>query len=221
MPNKDWLPHREQDFTDLCQKWKTGLSDAANGSAFGWKSSDSAAASAAVDAFLTARADYEANDSSKNRIKKDEAKEAAKTAMRDFANASIRYNKQMREEDRLFYGIHTPDGTHTPSVAPATYPEAEADTSTMRQVTLHFWDSGTKKRGKPHNVHGAEIRWSLLENPPESVNDLSNSDFDTASPFTLHFDEPDRGKRLYFCLRWASVTNLKGPFGEIYSVIIP
>jgi hypothetical protein len=31
----------------------------------------------------------------------------------------------------------------------------------------------------------------------------------------------DRGKRLYFCLRWESTTNKKGPDGEIYSAVIP
>jgi hypothetical protein len=48
-----------------------------------------------------------------------------------------------------------------------------------------------------------------------------NSDFNTASPFTLKFDESQRGLRLYFCLRWETSTNLKGPDGEIYSAIIP
>ena len=47
--------------------------------------------------------------------------------------------------------------------------------------------------------------------PPASIEALTHSDFDTASPFTLTFDESDRGKRVYFCLRWESNTNLKGP----------
>ena len=32
----DWLPSREQNFTDLCNKWKIGLSEAGNIAAFGW-----------------------------------------------------------------------------------------------------------------------------------------------------------------------------------------
>jgi hypothetical protein len=44
---------------------------------------------------------------------------------------------------------------------------------------------------------------------------------DTDSPFTLKFDEAGRGKRVYFCLRWETSTSLKGPWGEIYSAIIP
>jgi hypothetical protein len=56
---------------------------------------------------------------------------------------------------------------------------------------------------------------------PISVAELANSDFDTASPLTLRFDENQRGLWLYFCLRWESITNLKGPFGEIGSAVIP
>jgi hypothetical protein len=70
-------------------------------------------------------------------------------------------------------------------------------------------------------VHGAEIRWALLDREPASEHELVNSDFDTASPLTLKFDESRWGKRLYFCLRWESTTKLKGPFGEIYPAVIP
>jgi hypothetical protein len=67
----NWVPTREQDLVDLCQKWKTGLSDAANITAFGWNQSEVTAVVGAVDAFLTARAAYEDDDSSKNRLTKD------------------------------------------------------------------------------------------------------------------------------------------------------
>ena len=216
----DWLPSREQDFTDLCNKWKIGLSEAGNIAAFGWNQTEVAATLAAVEAFLTARAAFEADDSSAKRLAKDEAKDAAKNAMRDFAHIGIRHNKLMHDEDRLFYGIRPADGTHTPGAAPATFPEAEGDTSVPRQVTIHFWDSATKKRGKPHGIHGAEVRWARLDHTPASIDELAHSDFDTASPLTLTFDESERGNRIYFCLRWESNTNLKGPWGEIYSAVI-
>jgi hypothetical protein len=193
MPNSDWLPAREQDLADLCQKWKTGLENQANVTAFGWKQAEVDGALAKIDAFLTARAAYEDNDSSKNRLVKDEAKEDAKQAMRDFANSSIRFNKLMRPEDKLVYGIRPADHTATPAGNPETYPEAEPDTSIIRQVTIRFWDSATKKRGKPHGIHGAEIRWAILDHEPATEAELTNSDFDTATPFTLSFDESRGG----------------------------
>lgn len=216
-----WLPDREQDFVDLCEKWKAAFKEQTNITAFGWDMDAVTEAMSAIHIFLTARAAYEENNSTKNRQAKDEAKEAAMAAMRDFANTSIRYNKKMRDEDKAVFGIKAPDRTPTAVTEINSYPEAEGDTSVLRQVTIHFWDNVTKKRGKPHGVHGAEIRWALLDRPPASVEELTKSDFDTASPLTLKFDESDRGKRLYFCPRWETKTNIKGPFGEIYSSIIP
>jgi hypothetical protein len=197
------------------------LSDPANVAAFGWKQQEVTATLAAIDGFLTARTDYEAANTGANRLKKDETKKAAKSAMRDFANTSMRFNKLMGDDVRMFFGLPPHDGSITPDTEPKTYPEADADTSVIRQITIHFWDNATKKRGKPRGIHGAEIRWALLDHTPASEHELLQSDFDTASPFTLKFDEGDRGKRLYFCLRWESNTNLKGPYGEIYSAIIP
>ncbi|MDR2632064.1 MAG: hypothetical protein LBC51_00370 [Treponema sp.] len=218
---EDWLPTREQDLTVLCQKWKKELGKPANTAAFGWKQEEVDGASAKIDAFLTARTAYEAIDSSKNRLVKDVAKAEAKQAMRDFANTSIRYNKLMHREDKLVYGIRPSGHKGTPVGTPETYPEAQADSSIIRQITIHYRDSATKKRRKPHGVHGAEIRWAILGHEPASEQELTNSDFDTASPITLTFDESQRGQRLYFCLRWESTTNLKGPFGEIYAAVIP
>jgi hypothetical protein len=197
------------------------MSDGGNIAAFGWDKTETGAVLAVVDAFLTARTTYEDDDSSKNRLAKDEAKDAAKAAMRDFAHTGIRHNKRMKDENRLFYGIHPADGSHTPSTAPESFPEAEGDTATMRRVAIHYWDSVTKKRGKEYGIHGAEIRWAPLDHIPASIEELVHSDFNTASPFTLTFDETERGKRIYFCLRWESNANLKGPWGEIYSAIIP
>jgi hypothetical protein len=216
-----WPPLKEQDLASLCRKWKAGLENTANVTAFGWKQKEVDATLDKIDGFLTARTAYEDDNSTKNRLIKDEAKTAVKKAMRDFANSSIRYNSLMKPEDKLVYGIFPADHTHTPIGKPESYPEARADTSVIRQITIHFWDSVTKKRAKPHGVHGAEIRWALMDHEPISEKELMASDFDTASPLTLEFDESQRGKRVYFCLRWESTTNLKGPFGEIYSAVIP
>jgi hypothetical protein len=35
------------------------------------------------------------------------------------------------------------------------------------------------------------------------------------------FDESQRGEKVFFCLRWENAKGAKGPWGEIYSAIIP
>jgi hypothetical protein len=193
-----WLPDGEQDLVDLCKKWKIGLNDAAAITSFGWKQADVSTALTTVDGFLTARDAYELDNSTNNRMLKDDAKKAAKDAMRDFARYSIRFNRLMSREQKLYYGVRTADPKPSPTPAPNSYPEAEADTSVIRQVTIRFWDSATKRRAKPHGVHGAEIRWAILDHVPASVNELIHSSFDTASPFTLVFDAPEAARKSVF-----------------------
>jgi hypothetical protein len=55
-PRQNSQAIRRSRIADLCQKWKTGLSDAANITAFGWNQTEVTATLGAVDAFLTAHA---------------------------------------------------------------------------------------------------------------------------------------------------------------------
>ena len=112
--------------------------------------------------------------------------------------------------------------THTPAPIADTYPDYDVNTGTIRRLTVHFYDQGQKKsKAKPEGQHGAEIRWAILGSPPTKIDDLVHSSFDTRTPFTLQFDEDQRGKTVYFCLCWENTRGEKGPWSEIVSAIIP
>jgi hypothetical protein len=70
-------------------------------------------------------------------------------------------------------------------------------------------------------VHGAEIAWAILDTPPVNWDALTHSSFDTHTPFRLTFGGDQRGKTLYFALRWENTTGEKGPWNEIQNAIIP
>ncbi|MDR0873624.1 MAG: hypothetical protein LBN27_09220 [Prevotellaceae bacterium] len=110
---------------------------------------------------------------------------------------------------------------HTPVPVPASYPVASIDIGTIRHLTLHYTDSHTGKRGKPHGVAGAVIRWAILPEPPIDVEDLRNSILDTATPFSLDFREDERHQTVYFCLAWQNTRGERGVWGEIIRAIIP
>jgi hypothetical protein len=152
---------------------------------------------------------------------KNDARKAAEEVIRPFKRRYLD-DPPVTNEDRVAMGLPIRDPTHTPDKKPETLPEAETDSSVIRQLGIHFKDRGAKSRAKPHGVHGVEIRWNIQDQPPVNIEDeLIHSDFDTASPFTLVFGEADRGKRVYYALRWESITNLKGGWSEVYSAIIP
>ncbi|MDR1222738.1 MAG: hypothetical protein LBL07_07675 [Tannerella sp.] len=130
-------------------------------------------------------------------------------------------NPRVTDDNRRAMGIVIRDTTRTPVKPPKSYPEFSVDSSIIRCLLILFWDLGSKSKAKPHGVHGAEIRWAILDHPPVSVEELIHSNFDTRSPFELMFDESDRGKTVYFCLRWENTRGEKGPWSEIVMAIIP
>jgi hypothetical protein len=154
-------------------------------------------------------------------LPKNEAKDALIRSLRAFIKGYLTYNPTVSGAGKENMGLPLHDSTRTPVPAPTTIPEPELDNSVIRQITVHFRDAGSDNRGKPVHVHGIELRWGLPDNPPVSVDDLKNSAFDTASPYTFTFDDPERGKALYICPRWENNKGDKGPWGKIVKAIIP
>jgi hypothetical protein len=110
--------------------------------------------------------------------------------------------------------------TRTPAPVPETAPEAEIRFPAASVIEIHFRNSGSERKGKPDGVHGAETRWAILDAPPSKMDDLVHSSFDTRSPFRLMFDIDQRGKTLYFAVRWENTRGVKGPWSEIHNVIV-
>ena len=113
------------------------------------------------------------------------------------------------------------DGKHTPAQVPMTIPEAEIRLPGPGVVEIHFHDSGAERKAKPAGVHGVEIAWAILETAPVNWSELTQSSFDTRTPFTLTFEGDRRGKLLYFALRWENTRGDKGHWSNIKAVIIP
>ncbi|MDR1899019.1 MAG: hypothetical protein LBQ55_03325 [Treponema sp.] len=152
-------------------------------------------------------------------LAKNEARAAAEREGRSFVNAFIRYGP-ISDEERLDCGCRVPGAPRVRDTKPEGVPTARADSSVIRNLTIHFKPPGPRK-AKPKGVHGAGIRWAVLDAPPVNETDLANTDFTTASPFTLGFHENHRGGHVYFCLRWESATSIKGDYSEIYDAFIP
>jgi hypothetical protein len=134
----------------------------------------------------------------------------------------IKHNPLVTPAERAEMGIVTGKGRGNASnPAPDTYPDFDIDSSIIRRLSILFRDHGSTARRKPHGVHGVEIRWCILDAAPKDISDLRYSVFDTRSPFSFEFDEHERGKIVWFCLRWESTNGKKGPWSEIQSAIIP
>jgi hypothetical protein len=88
-------------------------------------------------------------------------------------------------------------------------------------VEIHFRDADSDRKAKPAGVHGVEVAWAVLDATPENWEELTHSSFDTHTPLVLSFERDQRGKTLYFALRWENTTGEKGHWSDIQSAIIP
>jgi hypothetical protein len=88
-------------------------------------------------------------------------------------------------------------------------------------LEIVYRNQGSLKKAKPRGIHGAEMAWGFLDAHPVDVSELHNSLLSTKTPITLRFEGHDRGKILYFSLRWENTTGQKGPWNDIQSTVIP
>jgi hypothetical protein len=69
-------------------------------------------------------------------------------------------------------------------------------------------------------VHGLELCYLIADTQPAEIDELVHSAFATKSPLEITFKESDRGKKLFFAVRWETGTVKKGPWSEIKNLYI-
>jgi hypothetical protein len=152
---------------------------------------------------------------------KKRARDTSEKSLREFVNRFLRYDP-VTNADRDNMGIPNKKGKGSPVQVPETSPLLIIDTGTRRRIRIFYKDEKSARRGKPKGVHGIEVRWEVMDRPPESINELTHSSFDTNPPLTLSFDEKDRGRHIYMSGSWEiEREGEKGPPGPIVEAVIP
>jgi hypothetical protein len=154
-------------------------------------------------------------------LAKNNAMSALKAALRAFIREFLTFNHLVTDVDRDNLGLPIHKTTHTPISVPVTYPVITVDSSVIRVLRIFFRDVEGSGRAKPFGVHGPELKWGFSETPVINPDELPNSTFSTRSPFRLQVRGEDRGRTVWFCMRWENTKGEKGPWSEIVSAIVP
>jgi hypothetical protein len=221
MARADWLLGREQDFADLCGKWKTEMEDPVKVAAYGWDQTEVTAALGKIGGFLDARSAYKADDSSAKRLAKDGAKEESKAAMRDFANTSVRFNKKMDEAAKARMGVFPRDTTPTRHPTPSVRPDIVVEnTRNHFEHKIRALDPANGKATKPEGVHGMRYSWQVGGEKPASAESLPKSKFSRKTDLVITHTEADKAQTAYYAVSYENSAGDAGPWSPVEEAVI-
>jgi hypothetical protein len=230
MKKKDWMPKSHEGRYNQTKQTITYLTLSSNLTRMGLTGLQSNMLRPAFTTFGTAFEGWK-NPAERTPVKTATLKTAEDAFIplyRHLYNGLLKDNPLVTDADLIAMGLpERGDGERHPASVPATSPVGSVKTPEPGIVEIHFRDSAadsaadSASRAIPAGVHGAEIRWAVLDTPPVNRAQLFNSSFDTASPFRLSFEGEMRGRRLYFALRWENTRGEKGPWSEIQETFIP
>jgi len=214
----DWLPRDRAGQLTMAKRWYNYLEDKTP--IMGVTGPDLVQLGIIIPQIDTAEAairDEGGSDVLRGRLK--DLYEELETEMRKLHR--ILTSRPLTHEELVVLDLRAHDTNPTAEPVPTTVPEIEVITATIRELGFRFRDYGAKTWALPDYVHGIEFKWHILEARPEHISALTNVELISSGPFTLQFDENQRGKRVFFAARWLNSTKKAGPWSDIESAVIP
>ncbi|GHV79246.1 hypothetical protein AGMMS49944_10370 [Spirochaetia bacterium] len=222
--NTDYVPKKDEEF----HVWATNYNNQAqlNGTRWGATTAAGDRLMALYTNWQGAWANYLLPDrGTPTTTAKKEARKNLDTGIRLYYNTNIRFNPEVTALDRsnmrlpILPGIPAGDTGLAEGVGSSI-------SAAIRQITVYFFQerrTGIPVKGhhKPAGVHGAEICWAILDHHPVTIEEMIHSVTSTRSPYRFKFGEEERGKTLYFCIRWENGPDRVGDWSEIFSAFIP
>jgi hypothetical protein len=153
--------------------------------------------------------------------KKNAAEEEAVEEARKLYKHYIVGNDKVTDDQRIDCRLPVYDTDLTPSDTPTSTPEKKRiDHPTEGQVRIWIQDSITGLSLKPDGVHGWEARLKVCAERILHRDQMDQSMFVTHNPMVLQFDDYQLGMILSITFRYENTRGVKGPWSEIYYIII-
>jgi hypothetical protein len=219
--NHRWIPAKEIELVALCLKWRTVLASASSVETFHWIAVLCEGVRKKIETFLNAVDAYSVSDTSANRSVKNAAKKELISAMREFANSSVRYNPFVTEAVRLEMGLHTPDTVPTPQPRPISAPNVVATgTVTHFQHHVRALNPESGKAAKPAGVHGVRFAWQVGGERPAEGGAMNSGKFSRRPEIFVSHGEPNRGKMAYYAACYENAKGESGPWSPVVEAYI-
>jgi hypothetical protein len=140
--------------------------------------------------------------------------------LREFVNQFLRF-PPVTNPDRAEMGVPNHDTIRTDHKVVTENVDFVIHLSSIRELVVDFWIQGASHKAKPEGYDGAVIIWGLRDTPPDNPDELPRHTMASRTPYTLHFDEADRGKTVQIALAWQNERGILGAWSEYKSAIVP
>ena len=145
----------------------------------------------------------------KNSYKKELTK-----CIRNIVSGNLNYNPAMTAILRNEMGLHPRNPRRRRAQKLTVRPRLEVFPG-IQQTIIRYRDEESGRRAKPRGVRGITFHWALLDDPPESPENLNKTVSKTSGSLVLDFSENERGKALYIAARWENTIGEGGPWSDI------
>jgi hypothetical protein len=164
-------------------------------------------------------------------VAKDGAHKAGEDTLREFHNEFILYSRKVTDEQLAELGCARRDKTPTVIPAPTSQAAAEVAYTAIHELTVQKIHAIGTISADPRSDYGVSIHYGILDPanpsgrfrisaPPVTGDDLPHSVFVKKRKHVFDF-EGDSGKTVWFCLRYENEKGDPGPYGPLFSAVIP
>jgi Tfp pilus assembly protein PilX len=220
MSYKHWMPDREQDFYELSQTWNKYITDQQWYAGFGWDEAEIEPVVMAIQAFALARRNYLDDKTSSKRKDKDIAMKAAKTKIREFYEANIRFNKKIPLEKKRLLGWNDPDTEPTDRPVPAGQPVTMVENTTNHfEHKLKAVNAEGSTR-KPADAYGVRYAWQVGGKKPATGADLPKGKSSRKTTYIVSYTEAEKGQTVWYATCYENQKGDQGTWSPVVDAVI-
>jgi hypothetical protein len=157
---------------------------------------------------------------SANIHRRNEAQAECTSIIRAFVNQFLRF-PPVTDADRIEMRIPNHDTIRTDHKIVTEKVDFVIHLGAIRELVLDFWIQGADNKAKPEGYDGAVVIWGERDTPPDKPDELPHHAMASKTPYTLPFDELDRGKTVQIALCWQNERGYRGAWSEYKSAIVP
>jgi len=215
----DYIPRKDSELTDWGSNFAAIVAEFSD--KWGIPETEVVALQNALANFSTLEKKASGKDKTSGVIAdKNKAKKILVNNIRDMVKFRL-MNPIITDGQRVDLGLHLHDTKPTTIPVPTHSPEIAIEIADLRRLRINFHEPDSDSKAKPYGVNGAVILYSVLEEPPASVDRLAHSVLATRTPHILAFTDQERGHTVYIAVCWQNERGQKGPFSAIVSALVP